>query len=121
MPKGFMADAIWRTDNNLGTVTVLQKVDDPASVGPKLISMDANGCKKAFSPGLAPVEEGSSVTRLFTRCGTGKDALVGLYLVVPIKAGDETIGAIGVSGAPGGDKDEACANAGIAKITDRLN
>jgi uncharacterized protein GlcG (DUF336 family) len=40
---------------------------------------------------------------------------------VPIKAGDEMIGAIGVSGAPGGDKDEACANAGIAKITDRLN
>jgi len=40
---------------------------------------------------------------------------------LPIKAGDETIGAIGVSGAPGGDKDEACANAGIAKISDRLN
>jgi uncharacterized protein GlcG (DUF336 family) len=35
---------------------------------------------------------------------------------VPIKVGNETIGAIGVSGAPGGDKDEACANAGLAKI-----
>ena len=40
---------------------------------------------------------------------------------LPIKVGDETIGAIGVSGAPGGDKDEACANAGIGKISDRLN
>ncbi len=40
---------------------------------------------------------------------------------LPIKVGDETIGAIGVSGAPGGDKDEACANAGLAKIADRLN
>jgi uncharacterized protein GlcG (DUF336 family) len=40
---------------------------------------------------------------------------------LPIEVGDETIGAIGVSGAPGGDKDEACANAGIAKISDRLN
>lgn len=40
---------------------------------------------------------------------------------LPIKAGDETVGAIGVSGAPGGDKDEACANAGLAKIGDRLN
>jgi uncharacterized protein GlcG (DUF336 family) len=39
---------------------------------------------------------------------------------VPIKAGNEIIGAIGVSGAPGGDKDEACANAGIAKIEDLL-
>ena len=39
---------------------------------------------------------------------------------VPIKVGDDTIGAIGLGGAPGGDKDEACANAGIAKISDRL-
>jgi uncharacterized protein GlcG (DUF336 family) len=39
---------------------------------------------------------------------------------VPIKAGSEVIGAIGVSGAPGGEKDEACANAGIAKIADLL-
>jgi len=39
---------------------------------------------------------------------------------VPIKAGTETIGAIGVSGAPGGDKDEACADAGIAKVADKL-
>jgi uncharacterized protein GlcG (DUF336 family) len=39
---------------------------------------------------------------------------------VPIKAGDEVLGAIAVSGAPGGDKDEVCANAGIAKIADHL-
>jgi len=39
---------------------------------------------------------------------------------LPIKIGTDTIGAIGVSGAPGGDKDEACAAAGLAKITDRL-
>jgi uncharacterized protein GlcG (DUF336 family) len=39
---------------------------------------------------------------------------------VPIKAGSQVIGAIGVSGAPGGDKDEACANAGIAKIAAEL-
>jgi uncharacterized protein GlcG (DUF336 family) len=39
---------------------------------------------------------------------------------VPIKVGMETIGAIGVSGAPGGDKDEVCADAGIAKIAEKL-
>jgi uncharacterized protein GlcG (DUF336 family) len=39
---------------------------------------------------------------------------------VPIKAGNDVIGGIGVSGAPGGDKDEACANAGIAKIASKL-
>jgi uncharacterized protein GlcG (DUF336 family) len=47
--------------------------------------------------------------------------LVALAGGVPIKVGDQAIGAIGVSGAPGGDKDEACANAGLAKIADRLN
>lgn len=39
---------------------------------------------------------------------------------VPIKAGGVTIGAVGVSGAPGGEKDEVCANAGIAKVADQL-
>ena len=39
---------------------------------------------------------------------------------VPIKAGSEVIGAVGVSGAPGGEKDEVCANAGIAKVADAL-
>src|SRR5215469_15191726 len=39
---------------------------------------------------------------------------------VPIKAGEETIGGIAAAGAPGGDKDEACAQAGVDKIKDRL-
>lgn len=40
---------------------------------------------------------------------------------VPIKVGNETIGAIAAAGAPGGDKDEVCAQAGLDKIKDRLN
>jgi uncharacterized protein GlcG (DUF336 family) len=40
---------------------------------------------------------------------------------VSIKAGNEIIGGIGVGGAPQGDEDEVCANAGLAKIGDRLN
>lgn len=39
---------------------------------------------------------------------------------LPIKVGDDVIGAAGVSGAPGGEKDEACAKAGIDKIADQL-
>ena len=39
---------------------------------------------------------------------------------VPVKVGNEVIGAVGVSGAPGGEKDEVCANAGIAKVADAL-
>ena len=39
---------------------------------------------------------------------------------VAIKVGDEIVAALGVSGSPGGDKDEACAQAGIASIKDDL-
>lgn len=35
---------------------------------------------------------------------------------VPIKVGDVAVGAVGVSGARGGDRDEICARAGIAKV-----
>jgi uncharacterized protein GlcG (DUF336 family) len=38
-----------------------------------------------------------------------------------IEAGGTLLGAIGVSGAPGGDKDEACARTGLAAIRDRLD
>jgi uncharacterized protein GlcG (DUF336 family) len=39
---------------------------------------------------------------------------------LPIKIGDDVIGAVGVSGAPGGDKDEACSKAGIDKVAPQL-
>jgi uncharacterized protein GlcG (DUF336 family) len=42
--------------------------------------------------------------------------VVGVGGGVPIHVGNEVIGAVGVSGAPGGEKDEVCANAGIAKV-----
>jgi uncharacterized protein GlcG (DUF336 family) len=35
---------------------------------------------------------------------------------VPIKVGDQVIGAVSVSGAPGGEKDAACANVAISKV-----
>lgn len=37
-----------------------------------------------------------------------------------IEAGGSTFGAIGVSGAPGGDADDACARAGIKAIADAI-
>ena len=40
---------------------------------------------------------------------------------VMVEAAGTLVGAIGVSGAPGGDKDEACAKAGIAAIRDKLD
>jgi uncharacterized protein GlcG (DUF336 family) len=39
---------------------------------------------------------------------------------LPIKVGDEVIGAVGGSGVPGGEKDEACSKAGLDKVADQL-
>jgi uncharacterized protein GlcG (DUF336 family) len=39
---------------------------------------------------------------------------------VAIKRNGEIVAALGVGGSPGGDKDEACAEAGVAKIRDRV-
>lgn len=39
---------------------------------------------------------------------------------VPVRAGEEVIGAVGVGGAPSGQIDEECANAGIERARDRL-
>ncbi|MBB6485882.1 GlcG/HbpS family heme-binding protein [Rhizobium lusitanum] len=39
---------------------------------------------------------------------------------VPVKVGKDTIGAIGVGGAPGGNLDEACATKALDKFADRL-
>lgn len=39
---------------------------------------------------------------------------------VVIEAGGALLGAVGVAGAPGGDKDEACAKAGLAAVQDKL-
>ena len=39
---------------------------------------------------------------------------------LPIRAAGALIGAIGISGAPGGDKDAACAAAALQKVEERL-
>ncbi len=39
---------------------------------------------------------------------------------VPVKVGDDVVGAVGVGGAPGGHLDEECANAGIEKVKAKL-
>jgi uncharacterized protein GlcG (DUF336 family) len=38
-----------------------------------------------------------------------------------IEAGGTLLGAVGVAGAPGGDKDEECARAGLDSVRDKLD
>jgi len=48
------------------------------------------------------------------------DGIIMLRGGVPIEAGGYRIGAVGVSGAPGGELDEACARAALDKLEDRM-
>lgn len=48
------------------------------------------------------------------------DQLLVLAGGLPISVANDVIGGIGVGGAPGGHLDEACAQAGVDKIKDRL-
>lgn len=61
-----------------------------------------------------------------TQAGRPMSGLRGLSRVMaaggglPIEGAGTTFGAIGVSGAPGGDADEACAAAGVKAIADAI-
>jgi uncharacterized protein GlcG (DUF336 family) len=48
------------------------------------------------------------------------DGILVLEGGLPIVAGGSLVGALGVSGAPGGDRDEACARAALEKLRERL-
>lgn len=48
------------------------------------------------------------------------DHVMALPGAVAFYADGAIVAALGVGGAPGGDKDEVCARAGIAKVADRL-
>ena len=79
---------------------------------------------KAYTANSFKDDSGAVAQRLLGNPGAAPlQHVPGLLLVqgaVPIKVGDETVGAIGVAGAPGGNLDEACARAGLDKIEDRL-
>jgi uncharacterized protein GlcG (DUF336 family) len=68
-------------------------------------------------PTLASPQAGS---RQLLDAVNGDPSLITWAGGVPIKLGDKIVGSISVSGAAGGDKDEACANAGLAKIAGKL-
>jgi uncharacterized protein GlcG (DUF336 family) len=82
-----------------------------------------NSMRKAYTSRTFRIPSGEMVKRL-----KENPQLAAIYLTnviatqgaLPITIGDDVIGAVGVSGAPGGDKDEACAKTGIDKVADQL-
>jgi uncharacterized protein GlcG (DUF336 family) len=82
-----------------------------------------NSFKKAYTARTFRIPSGEFVQRVKDNPTTGAVHLTNIVAAqgaMPIKIGDEVIGAAGVSGAPGGDKDEACVKAGLDKVADQL-
>jgi len=82
-----------------------------------------NSQRKAYTARTFRIPSGEFAQRVKDNPTLGAVHLSGIIAAqgaLPIKVGDEVIGAVGVSGAPGGEKDEACAKAGIDKVVDQL-
>jgi uncharacterized protein GlcG (DUF336 family) len=106
-------------DDRIGNLKVLIVRDGPPSASTEVAR------RKAYTSARLGVSTGDYTKRVsnpnafnpgqFDReLSTGEGGL-------PIKVGNETIGGIAVAGAPGGDKDEACARAGLEKVKDQLS
>jgi uncharacterized protein GlcG (DUF336 family) len=82
-----------------------------------------NSFKKAFTARTFRIPSGEMEERLKKNPQMGAQYLTGFTTArgaLPIKIGDDVVGAAGVSGAPGGEKDEACVKTGLDKIADQL-
>jgi uncharacterized protein GlcG (DUF336 family) len=82
-----------------------------------------NSFKKAYTSRTFRIPSGEMEERLKKNPQMGAQYLTGFTTgrgALPIMVGEEVIGAVGASGAPGGEKDEACVKAGIDKVADQL-
>jgi uncharacterized protein GlcG (DUF336 family) len=82
-----------------------------------------NAFKKAFTARTFRIASGEMEERLKKNPQMGAQYLTGFTTgrgALPIKIGDDVVGAAGASGAPGGEKDEACIKTGLDKIADQL-
>jgi uncharacterized protein GlcG (DUF336 family) len=82
-----------------------------------------NSMRKAYTARTFRVPSGEIVQRVKENpqyFGIHLSNVIAAQGGLPINVGDDTIGSVGVSGAPGGEKDEACAKAGIEKVAAEL-
>lgn len=101
-----------------GTVRAVQRADNAgphtlaASERKAWTSASAKNSTQAMMQGAQANPAGANLVYLpgFLLLGGG----------VPVKVGNDTIGAVGVGGAPGGHLDEQCAVAALDKVKDQL-
>ena len=107
------ANVVGRT----GQVLVAMRGDN---TGPHTLE---NSMKKAYTARTTRAPSGKFADAVKGNPNAGQFFLTNFVAAqgaLPIMVGNDTIGAIGISGAPGGDKDEACAKAGIDKVAAQL-
>ena len=114
-----------RADGYKVTVTVLNRnartvvVLSDDGVNPHTVENSMRKAYTAFTTRSPSVEMGKR-----TQPGLSSfmllDKITALEGGLPIFAGKELVGSIGISGAPGGEKDAACAQVGIDKIAKDL-
>ena len=101
-----------------GTVRAVQRADNagPHTLGASL--------QKAFTSASAKNNTLAMMEAAQKNPAAANLVYIPGYLLlgggVPVRVGNEVIGAVGVGGAPGGNLDEVCAVAAIDKIKDSL-
>lgn len=97
--------------------------------GAPVHTLDSAYAKAYTAASLVPVRKERSTEELFDRVAKNPSTTTSLGNLpnitftpggIAIFAGSEPIGGIGVGGAPGGNFDDECAQAALAKIGDRL-
>lgn len=109
--QGYQVSATVVDRNGIPQVMLRDTLGPPISVG---ISKDKAYTSTNFT---AP---SSGLTRLKDSPLFSRDGLAIMAGAVLIEAGGQVYGAVGVSGAPGGEIDESCAKAGAAAIAEDL-
>jgi uncharacterized protein GlcG (DUF336 family) len=101
-----------------GTVRAVQRADN---AGPHTVEASR---QKAFTSASAKAPSLAIMENAQKNPGAANLADIPGFLLlgggVPVKVGNEVIGAVGVAGAPGGHLDDQCAQAALAKVQDLL-
>jgi uncharacterized protein GlcG (DUF336 family) len=101
-----------------GSVRAVQRADN---AGPHTLGASQ---QKAFTSASAKAPTQAMMENAQKNPGAANLVYIPGFLLlgggVPVKVGNETIGAVGVGGAPGGHLDDQCANAALDKVKDWL-
>ena len=79
--------------------------------------------RKAYTSASFGITSAEFATRVSNPAAAGVKDITGMIALagaIPLKAGNDLLGGLGVGGAPSGDKDEACAKAALDKFAAQL-